>query len=151
MKNRRWRRGGYEVSTDPARIELDFVHRELAKAYWSLGIPRAVVKKALANSLVFGVYAPDGRQVAFARLVTDKATYAYLCDVVVADSERGKGLGTWLNRCILKHPELKGLRRWGLVTRDAHGLYEKVGWSRVRSPEKYMERVFPKVYKRTGR
>ena len=141
-----WHRNGYEISTDPKRIDLEFVHLELARSYWSPGIPRPVVEKAIENSVVFGLYRPDGRQVGFARLVTDAATFAYLCDVVIAEAERGGGLGTWMTECVVGHPDLQRLRRWMLVTRDAHGLYEKSGWAPPKEPARYMERVFPDIY-----
>lgn len=146
---RTWKRSGYEISTDLARLDLDFVHGELSESYWSPGVPRAVVEKAVARSIVFGLYRADGRQVAFARLVTDAATFAYLADVVVAKAERGKGLGRWLNECIVAHPDLQGLRRWVLATKDAQGLYLKIGWTALKAPEKFMERHFPDVYKRS--
>jgi len=146
MKTRSWRWRGYEISTDANRIDLLFVHRELAQSYWSAGIARSIVERALSNSIVFGLYRPDGRQVGFARLVTDAATFAYLCDVFITESERGKGFGKWLNECVVSHPDLQGLRRWVLITRDAHGLYKKTGWAPLKDSAKYMERHFPDVY-----
>lgn len=138
-----WARDGYEVSTDPARLDAAFVHRELAATYWAAGRSRDAQDKANANSICFGLYAADGRQVGFARLVTDRATFAYLADVFVVESERGKGLGVWLNECVVSHPELRGLRRWILATKSAHGLYEKMGWKRLAAPERFMERFSP--------
>lgn len=147
LSMRTWHRPGYEISTDASRLDLDFVHRELSRSYWSPNIPRAVVERAIANSIIFGLYRKDGRQVGFARLVTDAATFAYLCDVVVTQRERGAGLGKWLNECVIGHPDLQGLRRWMLATRDAQGLYEKTGWLPLKAPVKFMERHFPDVYK----
>lgn len=139
LKTHSWRRPGYEISTDAARLDLDFVHRELSQSYWSPGIPRSLVEKAIANSVVFGLYRKNGRQVGFARLVTDATTFAYLCDVIVTESARGAGLGKWLNECVVEHPDLQGLRRWMLATRDAHGLYQKTGWAALKDPAKFME------------
>jgi GNAT superfamily N-acetyltransferase len=119
---------GYVVSTDPARLDIDRIHRFLSGAYWSPGIPRGVVDKAIRNSLPFGLYAASGEQAGFARAITDQATYAYLADVYVEAPHRGRGLGGFLVACVLGHPELQGLRRWALATADAHGLYERFGF-----------------------
>ena len=123
-----WRHLGYTVSTDRARIDIDRVHGFLSQAYWSAGVPREVLTAAFENSLCFGLYAPDGEQAGFGRLVTDRATFAYLADVFVLPEHRGRGLGLWLVQCIVDHPELAGLRNWHLATRDAHGIYERFGW-----------------------
>lgn len=141
------RRGDYLISTDPGRIDLDVVHGFLSRAYWSEGIPRGVVERAIHNSLCFGMYT-DGKQVGFARAITDRATYAYLADVFILDSHQGRGLGTWLLEVIMAHPDLQGLRRWNLLTRDAHGLYRKFGFEAPRTPERYMEISDPEIYKR---
>lgn len=119
---------GYVVSTDPARLDIDRIHRFLAGAYWSPGIPRAIVEGAIRNSLPFGLYAASGAQAGFARAITDRATYAYLADVYVEMPHRGRGLGRFLVACVLGHPDLQGLRRWALATSDAHGLYERFGF-----------------------
>jgi GNAT superfamily N-acetyltransferase len=131
-------RGEYSVSTDPQRLELAVVHRFLSNSYWSQGLPLDVLKRAIAGSLCFGLY-QGNTQVGFARVITDKATFAYLCDVFVLDSHRGKGLGRWLMEAVSSHPELQGLRRFVLVTRDAHGLYEKFGFRPLARPAGYME------------
>lgn len=142
-----WRRGDYEVSSDPARLDLDVVHAYLTAAYWSEGIPRVVLEKALVHSVNFGVY--RGReQVGFARVVTDRATYAYLADVFILQAHRGQGLSKWLMECILAHPELQGLRRWALVTRDAQGLYGRFGFGDPHPASTYMERVDRDIYRR---
>lgn len=120
---------GYVVSTDRARLDLDGIHSFLAGAYWSPGIPRPVVDRAIENSLPFGLYAAAGEQVGFARVVTDRATYAYLADVYVEVAHRGRGLGRFLLACVLAHPELQGLRRWALATTDAHWLYARYGFA----------------------
>src|SRR5688500_15384350 len=119
---------GYEITTDPARVDLDAVHAELTRAYWSPGIPKDVVARGIANSLPFSLIAPDGWQSGFARVVTDRASYAYLGDVYVAGPHRGKGLGKWLVETVLAHPDLQGLRRFALATQDAHGLYARYGF-----------------------
>jgi GNAT superfamily N-acetyltransferase len=129
---------GYEVSTDPARLDIDRIHRFLSGAYWSRGIPRDVVERGIANSLPFGLHAPSGKQIGFARAITDRATYAYLADVYVEVEHRGQGLGKLLVSCVLKHPELQGLRRWALATADAHGLYARLGFGPAASPQTHM-------------
>jgi GNAT superfamily N-acetyltransferase len=142
-----WTRSAYTISTDPSRLELETIHTFLANSYWAKGIPRETLDRAVANSLPFGLY--EGRkQVGFARVITDKATYAYLADVFVLESHRGKGLGKWLVEVILGHPELSGLRRWGLVTWDAHGLYSQNGFSALSHPERHMEISRPDIYLR---
>jgi GNAT superfamily N-acetyltransferase len=138
-------RGEYSVSTDPQRLELAVVHRFLSNSYWSQGLPLDVLKRAIAGSLCFGLYQGNA-QVGFARVITDRATFAYLCDVFVLDSHRGKGLGRWLMEAVSSHPELQGLRRFVLVTRDAHGLYEKFGFRPLARPAGYMELHRPDVY-----
>jgi GNAT superfamily N-acetyltransferase len=135
-----WTRDGYTISDDPARVDVDTVHRYLHdESYWARGVPREVVERSIAGSLPFGLYAPDGSLAGFARVVTDRATYGYLADVFMLDSHRGAGLGIWLVEVVLSHPELQGLRRWVLFTEDAHGLYERFGFGPGRTPERYME------------
>jgi GNAT superfamily N-acetyltransferase len=132
---------GYEISTDPARLDLDLIHRFLSReAYWSPGVPRDVVERALANSLCFGLFAPGGAQAGFARAVTDRATFAYLADVFVLPEHRGRGLGVWLVETVLAHPDLQGLRRIELATVDAHGLYERFGFEPLRRVERFLAR-----------
>lgn len=137
---------GYTISTDPGRIDVDAVHAYLRRSYWAEGIPREVVVRSIAGSLCISLH-HDGRQVGFARVVTDRATFAYLADVYVLEEHRGRGLAKRLVRELQAHPELAGLRRWVLVTRDAHGLYEGLGFRRLRHPDRYMERVLPEPYK----
>jgi GNAT superfamily N-acetyltransferase len=129
---------GYEVSTDPARLDLDAIHGFLRTAYWSVGVPREVVARAISNSMPFGLYDPSGRQAGFARVVSDRAAFAYLGDVFVLPEHRGRGLGVWLVECVLGHPELQGLRRWHLATADAHELYRRFGFGPPRSPDSQM-------------
>ena len=133
-----WRRGNFLVSTDRARLDLELIYRFLTGCYWAKGISKEVVAKSIENSLCFGVYA-SGRQVGFARVISDFATYAYLGDVFVLEERRGRGLGKWLMQCIMEHPQLAGLRRWSLVTRDAHGLYAQYGFRQLKSPARHME------------
>jgi len=127
------------VSTDPTQLDVDAIHAYLEGSYWAAGIPRAVVERSLRNSLNFGVYGGE-ELVGFARVVTDLATFAYVGDVFVIDAHRGRGLSKWLMECILDHPDLRDVRRWHLVTRDAHGLYAKFGFAEP-PPGKHMERV----------
>ena len=132
------RRDGLLVSTDPQRLDLDAVHGWLSRSYWAAGIPRETLERALRHSLCFGLY--DGqRQIGIARVITDGATFAYLCDVYVDDARQRHGLGTFLMQCVQAHPELQGLRRWLLATRDAQGLYRRVGYRELSDPERWME------------
>ena len=133
------RRGEFVMSTDPARLDLDVIHEFLTNCYWAKGIPREVVATSIEHSLCFGVYGGGGAQVGFARVVSDFATVAYLGDVFVLKSHRGHGLGKWLMECIMRHPALQNLRRWILLTRDAHGLYSQSGFTPLKAPERYME------------
>lgn len=130
--------GEYEISTDPARLDVDVIHAFLAESYWASGIPREVVDRSVRHSLCFGVY-HQGRQVGLARVITDRATYAYIADVFVLDAHRGRGLGKRLLATIRSHPELQGLRRWFLGTRDAHALYRQFGFTEPAEPGLWME------------
>jgi len=145
MATRTRRAPGFKISTDPRRLDLRMVHQFLTKAYWSPGIPLGLVRRSIKGSLPVGVY--DGRrQVGFARVITDYATYAYIADVFVLEEYRGRGLSKLLMKSIMSHPKLQGLRRWSLVTRDAHGLYKQFGFQPLASPERYMEIVRRDVY-----
>jgi GNAT superfamily N-acetyltransferase len=139
-------RGEFLISTDPARLDLDVVHGFLTNCYWAKGIPREVVARSIEHSLCFGIYEDSGAQVGFARVVSDFATVAYLGDVFVLESHRGRGLSKWLMQCVVEHPALQNLRRWILLTRDAHALYSKFGFTPVNAPERYMELHRPHVY-----
>ena len=143
-----WHRDGYTVSTDPARLDLDVIHGFLASSYWAAGIPREIVARSIAHSMPFGIYDADA-QVGFARVITDRATFGYLGDVFVLEAHRGRGLSKWLMECILSHPELQSFRRWVLLTRDAHGLYQQFGFTAVADATRYMERWRPKAYETT--
>jgi GNAT superfamily N-acetyltransferase len=135
---REWRNGPFEISTDRSRLDLDLIHGFLAREFWdSAGIPREVVERSIAHSLCFGVYEGE-RQVGFARVVTDRATFAFVSDDFVIESHRGRGLATWLMQTILAHPDLQGLRRIMLVTHDPR-LYLKSGFTALKAPETYME------------
>jgi GNAT superfamily N-acetyltransferase len=140
------RRDQFLVSTDRARLDLDMIHGFLTNCYWANGVPREVVERSIEHALCFGVYDGSGAQVGFARVISDFATIAYVGDVFVLDTHRGRGLGKWLMECITQHPALQGLRRWILTTRDAHGLYAQVGFAPVKAPERYMELHDPHVY-----
>jgi len=147
MPHPEWTRDGAIVTTDPARVDLDVVHGFLTTSYWCAGIPRELVARAIANAIPFSVWV-DGRQLGFARVVSDRATVAYLADVFVLPEARGRGLATWLMECVDEHPELQGLRRWILLTRDAHTLYTKTRWTALAKPDRWMERWDPDVYRR---
>jgi GNAT superfamily N-acetyltransferase len=153
--NRSWRRGAYVIDTDRARVDLDVVHAFLSTSYWAQGIPRDVVKRSIDGALCFGVYRDDGaragdEQVGFARVITDYATYAYVGDVFVLEPHRGRGLSKWLMECMTAHPDLQGLRRWMLATRDAHGLYRQYGFTAIEHPDRWMHRWDRDVYARGG-
>ncbi|WP_435106674.1 GNAT family N-acetyltransferase [Arhodomonas sp. AD133] len=139
---------GYTISTDATRMDVDLVHAVLAESYWAAGIPRDVVARSIEHSLCFGVFTDAGEQVAFARAVTDYATFAYIGDVFVVAAHQGRGLGKWLMRTVMDDPRLQGLRRMLLATRDAHGLYEPLGFTPLADPEMFMERWDPEVYRR---
>lgn len=140
------RRGEFLVSTDPKRLDLNVIHTFLTNCYWAKGIPREVVARSIEHSLCFGIYDGTGAQVAFARVISDFATVAYLGDVFVLESHRGRGLSKWMMESIMRHPALQGLRRWILLTRDAHGLYERFGFTPLKSPARYMELHQPDIY-----
>jgi len=139
------RRPPFEITTDPSRFDLDRIWRWLSGSYWATGIPRALVERSIRGALCFGIL-EGTRQVGLARVITDRATFAYLADVFVDESARGRGLGRWLMRVILAHPELQGLRRWLLATRDAHPLYAAAGFRALAQPESFMEINRPGIY-----
>ena len=134
-----WWREAYLVTTDKARLDLSLVHSFLKTSYWAGGIPAEVVRRSVKNSLTFGLFRDD-EQVGFARVVTDYATFAYLADVFVLEPHRGQGLGKWMMEVVFSHPELQGLRRWMLATRDAHGLYRKYEFAELEEPQIFMEK-----------
>ena len=129
---------GFRISTDKELLDRDMICQYLSKeSYWAKGIPVEKVYVAIDNSMCFGIY-KDGQQLGFARVITDKATFAYLCDVFVLEEFRGQGLSKWLVQNILAHDELQGFRRWLLATNDAHGLYSQFGFTPITNPEKWM-------------
>lgn len=138
--------GEYEISTDPERLDIDVVHGYLTQSYWSLGIPRAVVERAIKNSMSIGIYR-GSEQIGFARVITDKATFAFLADVFVLEPHRGKGLSKRLMEFIQEHEDLQNLRRFMLGTKDAHGLYSQFGFTQLANPTRVMEIFKPDVYR----
>jgi GNAT superfamily N-acetyltransferase len=141
-----WKRERYTISTDRRRLDLDAIHGFLVRSYWAAGVPRGVVARSIEHSLCFGLY-EDGRQIGFARLITDQAVVVFVSDVFVLEPWRGRGLGKWLVETIVSVPELQGLRRWMLVTNDAHGLYQRVGFTAPAHADRLMEKVDPDPYR----
>ena len=140
------RQGNFLVSTDPALLDLPLIHDFLCnRSYWATGRPLEVVRRSVEGSLCFGLY-ESGRQAGFARVVTDRATFAWLCDVFVLEEYRGRGLSKWLLECVLGHPALQGLRRLLLGTRDAHGLYQRFGFTPLADPSRFLEVFRPDLY-----
>lgn len=139
-------REGFRLSAEPGDQQAERIHAFLTRCYWSEGISLELVRRSMAGSLCFGIF-KEGLQVGFARVVTDRATFAYLCDVYVLEELRGRGLGTWLMESVVAHPDLQGLRRFTLVTRDAHELYEKFGFKPLARPQSFMEVVHHGIYK----
>ncbi len=138
---------GYKVSSNRKDMDVTVIHGYISRSYWAKNIPIHTMKKAINNSLCFGVFSNSGQQVAFARMVTDCATFAYLADVFVLSEHRGKGISKWLMKIILNDPNLRGIRRMVLATSDAHGLYEQFGFKSLSSAESFMELHQPDVYK----
>jgi GNAT superfamily N-acetyltransferase len=134
MKPLETHHAGYLISTDPDRLQPDEIYAYLSRSYWAASRPKETVLRSLRGSLCFGVY-KDGRQVGLARVISDYATFAYLCDVYILEEHQGGGLGKWLISVILAHPDLAGIPRWMLFTRDAHGLYQKYGFTPLTNPE----------------
>lgn len=132
------KRDAFVITTDPTRLDVDAIYAYLSRVYWANTRSRGAVERSLKNSLCFGLY-EGARQIGLARVISDYATFAYVCDVYVLGAYQGKGLGTWLMKVVMAHPDLQGLRRWLLATRDAHGLYRKSGFKELESPERWME------------
>jgi len=147
-----WRRPGFTLTTERDRVDVAAVHAFLMRSYWAEGVPLEVVRRSIEHSLNFSVWhdadadAPAA-QVGFARVVTDYATFAYVGDVFVLEPWRGRGLSRWMMECMVAHPELQGFRRWALLTRDAHGLYARLGFTPLARPDRWMERWAPDVYR----
>ncbi|MES2769233.1 MAG: GNAT family N-acetyltransferase [Bdellovibrionota bacterium] len=152
IQNKSWEKENFLISTDKIFLQVDRIHKFLANdAYWSQGIPKAVVVKSIENSFCFGLYdisAGDKEQIGYARIVTDYASFAWLCDVYVEPSHRNKGLSKWLMTCVMSHPDLQNLRRICLATKDAHELYKKFGFEVTKSPENWMEIKDNDLYKK---
>jgi GNAT superfamily N-acetyltransferase len=140
-----WRNGEFSVTCDPDKQDLEVIHGFLSQSYWAKGIPKETVRRSLESSLCFALL-HRGKQVGFARVISDFATVAYLGDVFVLREYRGQGLSKWLMECVSAHPNLQGLRRWILATSDAHGLYAKYGFTALSKPHLFMERHDPDVY-----
>ncbi len=130
---------GYAISTEVQKMDVEAIYAYLSRSYWAEGRTKATVEKSLQHSLNFGVFTVEGAQIGFARVITDYATFAYLADVFILEEHRGKGLSKWLMETIMAHPELQGLRRWSLATRDAHGLYAQFGFTPLPKPEIWMQ------------
>ncbi len=128
----------FTISTDPSRLDVEAIADMLSRSYWAKGRARETIALSLQHSLTFGIY-EGSRQIGLARIVSDYTTFAWLCDVFIHEDYRGKGLGKWLMQTIHSHPDLQGLRRWLLATRDAHGLYAQYGWKPLANPERWME------------
>ena len=140
--------GRYTVSDDPSRLDFQAMHAYLKRAYWSQEIPLEVVERAARASLCIGAYDASGAQVGLARFISDYATFAYVCDVYVLEEHRGHGLSKAMMAMASEHPRLQGLRRWTLVTLDAHGLYEQFGFRAIAHQERFMERVVTDIYRK---
>ncbi|MDQ3806186.1 MAG: GNAT family N-acetyltransferase [Acidobacteriota bacterium] len=140
-----WHKGEYTISDDRGRLDLGVIHRFISEeSYWGQGRDVEVVRRSVENSLPFGVYRGE-EMVGFARVVTDYATFAWVADVFIVESHRGRGLSKWLMEVMLAHPELQGFRRWVLATKDAHGLYRQFGFQDLKRPERWMERPDPQM------
>ena len=141
-----YKKDEYTISTDKSRLDISTIHRYLSEeAYWSPGIPLEIVERGIANSLCFGVYYGEALA-GFARVISDYASFAYLCDVFILQPFRGQGLGKWLMACVMSHPALQGLRNYLLFTKDAHGLYAHYGFTSVANPERIMVKRDPDIY-----
>jgi GNAT superfamily N-acetyltransferase len=138
----------YRISCEQYELDIPLIHDFISHSYWGAGVPVAVVEKAIRHSLCFGVFTDSGAQVGFARTITDRATFAYLADVFILEPHRGKGLAKLLLAHVAAHPDLQGLRRMMLATRDAHGLYAASGFSPLAHPETFMEIWSPAVYQK---
>ena len=140
-------KNGFTISTDKAKLDVDLIHSFLNGTYWAEGIPKETIRRSIEGSLCFGVF-ENAKQIGFARMITDKATFAYLADVFIIEEYRGRGLSKWLMDVIMSHPDLQGLRRMILVTKDVHGLYKKFGFVPLINVERWMQKLDPDVYRR---
>ena len=144
-----WTKGEFRISTNDAEFDIKYIHQFLSNSYWAENIPIETVQRSIKGSLSFGLF-EGKKQIGFARVITDQATFAYLADVFIDESYRGKGLAKWLMEIILQHPSLQGLRRFMLATRDAHGLYEQFGFTPIAEPQRLMQIHNPDAYKLHG-
>ena len=142
MGIKEYRKDGFCISTDPDKLQLEEIYAYLSKSYWAGKRSKDRVARSLAHSLCFGLY-KERKQIGLARVVTDYSTFAYLCDVYVLEEYRHRNLGKWLISIVLNHPDLKGIRLWSLLTRDAHGLYRSFGFTEMRFPERWLEKLDP--------
>ncbi|QEC41828.1 GNAT family N-acetyltransferase [Pseudobacter ginsenosidimutans] len=142
-----WQKDKFAIDTDKSKLDTAYIRGKLAATYWAEDIPLSIVERSIENSLCFGVYV-GAQQIGFARMITDKASFAYLCDVFIDEDYRGQGLSKWLMSAIMGHPDLQGLRRFMLATRDAHGLYRQYGFNELVAPERWMEISVPGIYKK---
>ena len=139
-------KNGFTISTEKEKLDIDLIHSFLNRTYWAEGISKEIIKRSIEGSLCFGVYEND-KQVGFARMITDKATFAYLADVFIIEEYRGRGLSKWLMEVIMSHPDLQRLRRMMLATRDAHELYKKFGFTPLNNVDRWMHIHQPEIYK----
>jgi GNAT superfamily N-acetyltransferase len=142
-----FKKNGFTITTEKEKLDIDLIHSFLNRTYWAEGISKETIRRSIEGSLCFGVYEND-KQVGFARMITDRATFAYLADVFIIEEYRGRGLSKWLMEVIMSHPDLQRLRRMILATKDAHGLYEKFGFTPLINVERWMHILDPDVYKR---
>ena len=136
----------FTITTEKEKFDVEFIHSFLTRSYWAEGISKEVIKRSIEGALCFGLFEND-KQIGFARMITDKATFAYLADVFIIEEYRGRGLSKWLMEVIMSHPSLQGLRRMMLATRDAHGLYEKFGFTALNNVDRWMQINDPNIYK----
>lgn len=141
-----YQKGAFTISTDHTKLNIPYIHQFLIRSYWAEEIPIEIVIKSIEGSVCFGLY-ENHRQIGFARVVTDKATFGYLADVFVDEEYRSRGLSKWLMEVIMTHPELQGFRSWMLGTKDAHGLYAQFGFTPLNQPERIMRKNVPNIYK----
>ena len=137
----------FTISTNKEKLNISYIHQFLAQSYWAENIPIEIVQRSIEGAVCFGVYDVE-QQIGFARVITDKATFAYLADVFIDERYRGRGLSKWLMKTIMSHPELQGFRNWFLGTRDAHGLYAQFGFRPLENPERIMRKNVPNIYKK---
>jgi len=140
-------KNGFTISTEKEKLDIELIHSFLNRTYWAEGISKETIRRSIEGSLCFGLFEND-KQVGFARMITDKATFAYLADVFIIEEYRGRGLSKWLMGVIMSHPDLQGLRRMILATKDAHGLYKQFGFTPLINVDRWMQILDPDVYKR---